>query len=153
MRPAPREDGSFRKDPVIPQFDHSRILLVMDGECALCSAAARRIARWDRHDAVRIATSASPLGQSLLGHYELSPDDPASWLMIEDGRAYASLDAMIRLGARLRPWMRVFSAFGLLPFSVQDWIYARIARNRYRVFGHADLCAMPDDALRQRLVQ
>jgi predicted DCC family thiol-disulfide oxidoreductase YuxK len=40
----------------------------------------------------------------------------------------------------------------ILRRSLQDWLYRRIARNRYSIFGHANVCAMPDPALKQRLL-
>ena len=44
MQPDAREPYSFRDDPAVPEFDDSRIVVVMDADCALCSQAARRIA-------------------------------------------------------------------------------------------------------------
>jgi len=152
MRPKPHPSHSWRADPAVPAFDETRILLVMDGECALCSGAARRIARWDGNDQMRIATVASPLGASLLAHFDMNPDDPTSWLMIEDGVARGSLDGMVALFPKLRWWLMPMVIVRVLPWRVQDWIYARIARNRYWIGGKGDLCAMPDPALRARLV-
>ena len=153
MRPDPKPDYSWRDAPDVPAFDDGRILLVMDGHCALCSAAATRIARWDRQDRVRIANTTSPLGASLLHHFGMDPDDPDTWLMLEDGQAYGSLDAMTRLFPLLRPFFVPLRVLRVLPFGLQDWLYARIARNRYRLFGRSDLCAMPDSTLRAKLVQ
>lgn len=152
MQPETRPRYSYRSDSNVPAFDESRVLLVMDGNCAICSNAARRIARWDRRDEVRITTVTSPLGAALLNHYGYDTNDPASWLMVRKGEAYGSLDAMLRLGRLLHPAFRVFALLRILPRSVQDWLYARLARNRYALFGRDDLCALPDDALRRRLV-
>lgn len=153
MRPAPRPDFSYRDESGIPAFDDARILLVMDGNCAICSGAARRIARWDTEDQIRIATVSSPLGTALLTHYGFDPEEPASWLMVKDGRAYGSLDAMLRLAGQLRPAFKLFNVVRVLPGPLQDWLYARLARSRYALFGHDDLCALPDEALKHRLVQ
>lgn len=152
MRPIARPDFSYRQDCGVPGFDESRLLLVMDGECALCSAAARCIARWDHHDRVRIATVQSKLGRGLLLHYGMKPDDPESWLMVEDGRAYGSLDAIVTLAPELHWALRPLRALRLLPFGVQDWLYARLARNRYALFGKGDICALPDPELQRRVI-
>lgn len=136
----------------MPGFDDARIHLVMDADCALCSRAARRIARLDREDRVRIAPMQGALGRALLVHYGLDPDDPASWLMVEEGRAWSSLDGMAQLFPRLHWIFLPARLVWLLPRGVQDWIYARIARNRYAVFGRDDLCALPDPSVQARLV-
>jgi predicted DCC family thiol-disulfide oxidoreductase YuxK len=39
----------------------------------------------------------------------------------------------------------------ILPRGVREWLYRRIARNRYR-FGRYDMCATPDPGLRRRLM-
>ena len=40
----------------------------------------------------------------------------------------------------------------VLPRPVRDWLYRRIARNRYAIFGRTQMCASPDAALKQRLL-
>ena len=60
---------------------------------------------------------------------------------------------MLALSAHLHPVFRPLGVLRLLPVRVQDWLYARIARNRYAMFGRDDLCAMPDPDLRRRLVE
>ncbi len=132
--------------------DRKRVLLVMDADCALCSKAARFIAEHDPDDMVRITTAQGSLGRSLLAHYGMAPDDPESWLLIEKGQAFGSLEAILMLGPRLHWAFAVLWPLRALPRVAQDWLYARIACNRYAVFGRGDLCALPSDALKRRLV-
>ncbi len=144
---------SYRDDPAVPEFDDSAPVVVMDGACALCTGAARLISRLDRTGRVRICPSGSRLGRALLAHYGFDPDDPESWLYLAGGRAYTSLDGVIRAGESMGGVARVASVLRLAPRPLQDWIYRRIARNRYRLFGRADMCAVPDSALRARLIE
>jgi predicted DCC family thiol-disulfide oxidoreductase YuxK len=44
------------------------------------------------------------------------------------------------------------SALRLIPPPVGRWLYRRIARNRYAMFGRGDLCALPAPSLRARLI-
>ncbi len=125
----------------------------MDGECALCSFGARMIARFDRKAQFRICPGQTALGTALLAHYGLKPDDPETWLLIMDGRAYGSLDAIIRVGQTVGGVGHVLRVLRILPRGLQDWIYRRIARNRYTMFGRGDMCALPDEQLRKRLLQ
>lgn len=148
-----RDAYSYRVDPKVPAFDDGGPITVMDGECALCSFGARMIARFDRKAQFRICPGQTALGAALLGHYGLKPDDPESWLLIMDGRAYGSLDAMIRVGQTVGGVGHVLRVLRILPRGLQDWIYRRIARNRYAMFGRGDMCALPDAQLRKRLLQ
>lgn len=148
-----REPYSYLSDPEVPSFDSSGPVTVMDGHCALCTRGARLIARFDTAGEFRICHSQSPLGAALLRHYGLDPENPESWLYLVDGRAHTSLDGMIRAGARIggRGWL--LQPLKLLPRTFQDWLYRRIARNRYSLFGRADMCAITEPALRARLIE
>ncbi|WP_421778868.1 thiol-disulfide oxidoreductase DCC family protein [Hoeflea sp.] len=137
----------------MPEFDDSGPLTIMDGECAICSVGARLIARFDKAGEFRICRSQTALGEALLGHYGLSAGDPESWLYIVDGQAFTSLDAMIRAGWRVGGVGVLLQPLRLMPRGLQDWLYLRLARNRYRLFGHKDMCAIPDPALRARLME
>jgi predicted DCC family thiol-disulfide oxidoreductase YuxK len=117
-----------------------------------CARAAQLIARLDHAGEFRICPIQTVLGQSILRHYGIAPDDPESWLYLVDGWAYTSLDAIVRVGARMGGWGQFVSPFGLLPRAVQDWLYRRMARNRYALFGRTDMCAVPDQRLRKRLM-
>lgn len=148
-----REPHSYRSDPACAGFDDTTPVCVMDAECALCSAGARLIARMDRREEIRILPGQSAMGTALLAHYGMRPDDPESWLYLEDGRASGGLEAMIRLGARTGGLGLMLLPLGVLPKSLQRWIYRRIALNRYRLFGRGDMCAIPDKKLQARLMR
>ena len=147
-----REPFSYRSDANVPRFDDLAPIAFMDGECALCTAGARLICKLDRRGEFKICSTRSGLGQAVLRHDGLDPLDPDSWLYLENGKAYGSMEAIIRVGMRLRGLGQIVRVLSMLPRSLQDRLYRRLARNRYQLFGLADLCAMPDPALRRRLI-
>lgn len=144
---------SYRTDRSVPAFDDSGPVVFMDGECALCSTGARVICRLDKAGEFRICPTQNSIGQAILAHYGFESDDPDSWLYLVDGQAYTSIDAMIRVGQRLGGVGHLIRMLSVLPGAAQDWIYRRIASNRYRLFGRTQICAFPDDALRKRLIE
>ncbi|MEM9344451.1 MAG: DCC1-like thiol-disulfide oxidoreductase family protein [Pseudomonadota bacterium] len=146
------DQAPFSYRDALPSFDDAGPRTVMDARCGICAKGARWIARNDADQAFRIIPMQSDLGAALLTHYGLDPEDPTSWLFLENGRAYTSLDAVIRVANRLGgPW-RLLSALRLVPRPVQDAAYGLLARNRYRLFGTADLCNLPDPAIQARLL-
>jgi predicted DCC family thiol-disulfide oxidoreductase YuxK len=152
MRSINREAYSYRAETAVPHFDGSGPVVFMDGECALCSGTARMIARLDRRGEFRICPIQSELGRAILQHYGLDPGNPDSWVYLADGKAYASLDAVIAAGTRLGGMAQLVRIFLILPRPARDWLYRRIARNRYAIFGREQMCAIPDAALRRRLL-
>ena len=147
-----RPARSYRDDPAVPAFDDGAPIVVVDGECVLCTRSARLLSRLDKSGTFRICPSQSRLGSAILAHYGLDPADPDTWLYLVDGRAYSSMDAIIRVGWRVGGIGRAAVVLRVLPRFVQDWLYRRVARNRYWLFGRTDMCALPDEGLRRRLI-
>jgi predicted DCC family thiol-disulfide oxidoreductase YuxK len=130
-----------------------KLVLVIDGECAVCSWGARTIAANDPDDLFRIAPLQGALGRSLLIQHGLDPDDPASWLLLRDGEALTGARAVIAAGRRLSmPWRALAWLGACVPGPLREPAYRVLARNRIKWFGRADLCAMPDRDLQRRLI-
>jgi len=144
---------SFRDDPSVPGFDDTAPIAVMDAECALCSWGARMIHRLDRSGTVRICPVQSPLGAALLRHYGMVPGDPESWLFIADGRAHVAFEAVLEAGRHFGGWAWPTQLLRIFPKPMRDWLYRRVARNRYALFGRGDYCALPDPAFQRRLLR
>lgn len=144
---------SYRDDPLVPRFAASECFTVMDAQCAICARGARWIARNDTQGEFMIIPLQSQKGTALMRHYGLDPDDPSSWLYVENGRAYESMDAIIRVGKRLGGRWRALGLLRVLPRWVQDRLYYTFARYRYRLSGRADLCGLPDPEVQKRLLR
>lgn len=147
-----RAPYSYRADATVPPIDDSYVIAVMDGDCALCSYGARFIAGRDRKQKIKICPIQSTLGQALARHYGIDPHDPDSWMLLKHGTAYTEFDGFIETGKTLGGIWRLGQSLRILPRSVKNWLYHRIARNRYALFGHTDMCALPDPNLRARLL-
>lgn len=134
-------------------WDGRRPLIVFDGICLLCSHFARWVVRHDVSENFCFSTAQSDLGQALYAHFDLDGEEFETNLVIIDGRLYEKLDAMIAVCRVLGwPW-RLVSVMSLLPQGVKDWLYNRIARNRYRLFGKREMCLVPDGKLAERMVE
>lgn len=144
---------SYRNDPSVPSFDDTAPVAVMDAECAVCTWGARMIHRLDRSGSVRICPVQTPLGRALMQHYGCDPQDPESWLFLDAGLAHTDFDAAIHAGRWFGGVGRVLSLLLILPRPLRDWLYRRLARNRYALFGRDDMCALPDPAFQKRLMQ
>ncbi|KPQ09011.1 MAG: hypothetical protein HLUCCO17_16540 [Saliniramus fredricksonii] len=143
---------SYRDDPHVPDFDDSFPLAVMDAGCAMCSWGARMIHRLDVEQTVRICPLQTPRGAALMRHYGLCPENPASWLFIDQGVGYRNFEAVIHVGRLLGGRGRIADILRLLPRPARERLYLWVARNRYTLFGRADMCAIPDPAFRRRLL-
>jgi len=131
---------SYRHDPAVPSFKDDRPVVLFDGDCALCTHSARTLLKHGPR--FRLLPMQSDLGRALLAHYGLSPDDPASMLVIEDGQAMGMSDAVLHL-ARYLPFPYRLGMVGhVVPRPIRDLAYRFVARNRRRLKGKK-WCAMP----------
>ena len=143
---------SYRDDNDVPNFDDVGPVCVMDANCSLCAHGARWIAHSDRSGEFRIVPLQSELGHALMHHYGMDPADPTSWLYLLEGRAHSSLDALMHVGSRLGGVWNFLIVLRIIPRGLRDILYRSVARNRYRWFGTADLCALPDPDVQKRLL-
>ena len=125
-------------------------IFVFDGVCVLCSTGASFIMRHDPHGKVRFLSAQSPLGAAIYAHYDLPLD--ASYLLIAPEGTFKKTTGFFRLADILGGWFRLGKIFWLVPRPVRDFVYDRVATNRYRLFGKSEQCALLSPNQRARLV-
>lgn len=151
--PGQQAEFSWRSDVRVPAFEDTGTIAVMDGSCVLCMAGARAIDRLDRSGTIRICPAQSPLGAALLVHFGMDADDPESWLVLDRGKAQGGLDGILWLGRRIGGIGWLSQILWVLPRPVRDWLYRRIARNRFALFGRREVCTLPTARLQARLIE
>ncbi|MHA7880859.1 MAG: thiol-disulfide oxidoreductase DCC family protein [Saccharospirillum sp.] len=128
-----------QKAPVTPE---SRVVL-FDGVCRLCSAWARFLIKFDKKRRFKLATVQSPQGQALLQEHGFPVDTFETMILVEGSRVYTQSTAFFQVMRRLPfPWP-VGCVGWIVPRVLRDWLYDRIALNRYRLFGRYDACVLP----------
>ena len=118
-------------------------VIVFDGVCNLCTGFVRFVLRWDRAALFRFLPAQSPGGELLYARLGLKSGDWDTNLLILDARVYTELDAFIEVARRFGGVWRLMPVLYAIPRSLRDWLYNRIARNRYRWFGKRDTCYLP----------
>lgn len=125
---------------------------LFDGHCVLCSRGVRYVLDNDATGTIRFVTIQSAEGRALAVTHGIDPDRPKSFVWVQDGRASSfstgALNLLAFVGGPLS-WMKVFR---FVPGPVRDFVYARIANNRYRLFGQTKECFLPDPGTRKRFV-
>jgi predicted DCC family thiol-disulfide oxidoreductase YuxK len=122
-------------------------VIVFDGVCVLCSRWVDFILRHDVSGRFRLAAMQGTHGRALLAAHGLSPDDPASLLLVQGDRGYTDTDAIIRVLREFgRGWRLLGYLLKLMPRWLRDPFYRWLARNRYEIFGKRSQCRLPDAA-------
>jgi predicted DCC family thiol-disulfide oxidoreductase YuxK len=143
---------SYRSDPRVPAFQDDKPVVIFDGFCALCSASARFILRFDRRAAFRLLPAQTDLGRALYRHYGLDPEDYQSFILVADGTALFKSEAAIRIATRLGPPWSLARMARVLPLALRDRLYDFVARNRFRIMSRRAVCYAPEARYRDRFL-
>ena len=125
-------------------LDMTGPILFFDGVCGLCDRIVQLVLRLDRRRQFRFAALQSDFARTTLTAHRQTPDElDTMYVLTDDGRLLRKGRAILFVAGKLgRPWswLRLLAP---LPTRVLDWLYDRVARNRYRLFGKRDACRLP----------
>lgn len=126
-----------------PKIEPNDKVILFDGECKLCNGWSKFIIRYDTDKRFQLCSMQSEAGLEILKWFGLPTDSFETMLVVHGNRAYTQSDAFIYVMGQLRfPWHLV-RIIKLIPRPVRNWLYDRVARNRYKIFGKLDSCMLP----------
>ncbi len=129
-----------------------RKVIVFDGDCVLCSGFMHFVVKHDPDQQFDFIVAQTPLGEALYVHYGLKSQDYDTNLVIIDGQLYQELDALAAVLREIGGFWRVPAVMRYLPGPLKSWVYNRIARNRYAIFGRRETCYLPTPDLQARFL-
>ncbi len=135
----------------IEQLSHSHPILVYDGICVLCNRFIQFLDRRDKQNIFRYATLQGKDGLAIQVKAK-HPDEMETVILVHKGeyKTHSSVGLYIfyLLGF---PYNLVYPLILIPPF-IRDWVYQKIANNRYAWFGKTDTCLLPDTSRREKLL-
>lgn len=130
-----------------------RAVIVFDGHCNLCCFTVRFVAPRDPDGRFAFLPAQSALGRETLIAAGENPDDPNTFLLIDQGRVHTLSDAALRIGRGLtQPWRFLAALAQIVPRPLRDGVYRLVAKNRIRWFGARDMCFVPTPELKARFL-
>jgi predicted DCC family thiol-disulfide oxidoreductase YuxK len=126
-------------------------LILFDGVCVLCSGMVRFVLPRDKAGRFRFIAIQSPAGRALAERFGIDAANPETVAVTRGGQVLFKSDCAIAIGCGLPRWGWA-AALRLVPRGLRDFLYDRIARNRYRLFGKRDACLVPTPEIRSRFI-
>ena len=131
------------KPELPPHLNQNDKVILFDGVCKLCNVWSNFIIRFDKKHHFKLASVQSKEGADILAYFNYPTDTYETMLVIHNNHAYAKSDAFFFVMKNLRwPW-KLLLIFKIIPKKIRDWLYDRIALNRYKIFGKYDYCTLP----------
>ncbi len=125
---------------------------LFDGVCILCSGALHYVLKHERAPNIRFVAIQSVEGRVLAQQHGIDPENPDSFLFIENNKTLTKSDGVLALLNHIKGPAQLLRVGNLWPQALRDWLYDRIARNRYRIFGKSARCMVPSKNIRHRFV-
>jgi len=135
-----------------PNIQANDCVILFDGVCKLCNKWSLFIVKHDVNRDFKLCSVQSTEGQQILKHFGLATDNFDTMLYVEGAISYDKSDAFFKIMAKLGfPW-RLFTLGVICPKVIRNWLYDRIALNRYRMFGKYDACILPSKDIEDRFL-
>jgi predicted DCC family thiol-disulfide oxidoreductase YuxK len=118
-------------------------VIVFDGICNVCSGWVKFLERHRIEPPFKLIPMQSEEGRLLLGDYGIDPEDPTTFLVLDQGRQFTQSDGTVHIITALGGLWSIFGAARVIPRAWRDALYRLLARNRYRWFGRRSTCYLP----------
>lgn len=114
-------------------------IILFDAQCKLCSAWCNFII-----SIFKLCSVQSPKGALLLTHFGFSTTQYASMVYLQNGKVYTQSHAFFEVVKQLGYPYKLATVFSVLPNTFNNWLYDKIALNRYTLFGKYQYCRIPN---------
>lgn len=124
--------------------------ILFDGVCNLCCAFLIIVHNNDKYNYFKFRWIQSEPEKA-----DFLPEDDSlrkfeTIIYIENGKRYNRSTAFLKIARLLRfPWP-LFMIGYIIPPAIRDWLYDRVAKNRYRIFGRKEQCMVPTGDLAKK---
>ena len=114
-------------------------IILFDAHCKLCSAWCNFII-----SIFKLCSVQSPKGALLLTHFGFSTTQYASMVYLQNDKVYTQSHAFFEVVKQLGYPYKLATVFSVLPSTFNNWLYDKIALNRYTLFGKYQYCRIPN---------
>ncbi|GAB1261244.1 thiol-disulfide oxidoreductase DCC family protein [Aurantivibrio plasticivorans] len=133
----------MKSDKFPPHIEGSDKVILFDGVCKLCNAWSQFIINHDHKRCFKLCSVQSDEGKDILRYFGMPTCFYDTMLYVEGSQCFQKSEAFFQIMANLGyPW-KTLCVFRLVPNLVRNWLYDRIALNRYRLFGRYTYCHLP----------
>ena len=124
-------------------------IIIYDGICTLCSRSVRFVVAHDQEKYFKFITLQSPAAQEFIKSHHLRGN---SIIVVDKGKIYEQSDAILKICKHLRGAAKYISYLKFIPKRIRDGVYKIVAKYRYQWFGKLQVCEIPSEEIRARLL-
>lgn len=119
------------------------VIIFFDGVCNLCNQFVDLLIQEDQNRKIKYAPLQGQSSKSLLKG--INSEELSTVIVLAGETQLQKSNAIFLVLNSLGGFWRIFTVFSFFPQSLLDFIYDRIAQNRYAIFGKQDSCRVPTE--------
>jgi len=120
-------------------------IVLFDGVCNLCNSTVLFLIKHDTNNQLRFCAQQTEAGKNIMLQNNIATNNN-SVIFIKERKVYDKSDAIIEISKLLTGWPSILQYGRIVPKWFRNFIYDLIAKNRYRIFGKRNECAIPSEA-------
>ena len=115
-------------------------IVYYDGVCGLCDGFVELLVKLDKNKKLKFSSLQGKSGRILLNKLNLDLEEFDTVLFKVNDQVYTKSTAVFKIINSIGGIIKLFLVFNLSPRRFNDWIYSKVARNRFKIFGKLDKC-------------
>tara|TARA_B100000945_G_C20329518_1_gene571679 strand:+ start:407 stop:844 length:438 start_codon:yes stop_codon:yes gene_type:complete len=128
-------------------------IILFDGECIMCNRYVLFVIQNDTKDNFRFMSLQNNNVEKIIEKKNSNKDYADSILLYDNKIIKSRSSAVLSILAKLRFPYNLFSVFFIIPIPLRNFIYDVVARNRYKLFGNIEHCAIINKYSNSELVK
>ena len=125
-------------------------ILFFDGVCNLCNGFIDFIIKHDSKKKFKVASLQGSTAKTLLPVKLVF--DLNTVVLFKDGKLYEKSTAVLMVLKELSFPYSAAVIFYIIPTGLRDFLYSKLALNRYHLFGKKETCRIPTESERSRFL-
>jgi predicted DCC family thiol-disulfide oxidoreductase YuxK len=135
-----------------PYIRENDQVVLFDWVCKLCNWWCNFLIKYDKEHKFKLCSVQSEQGKQILAWFGMPTQTFDTMLVVRGSSSFTKSDAFLLVMSQLAPPWSYLYVFRFINKSFRDWLYDRIALNRYKLFGKNNYCTVPHPQDKERFL-
>ncbi len=128
-------------------------LILFDGVCNLCNSSVQYVIQHDKNNVFLFTALQSDAALEIIKKHNIDTTKTDSILLYTPEKGVTSKStAALQIVRHLGFPQNVMTVFLIIPPFIRNWVYAYIAKKRYKWFGKKESCFIPTAELKSKFL-
>jgi predicted DCC family thiol-disulfide oxidoreductase YuxK len=133
-------------------MEQNQSIVFFDGVCNLCNGFVQFVLTHEKNKTFKFCSLQSDFAKHFLKQHQFDATQIDSVIVFKNQRFYTESEAAFKVIEELKLPYKLVSVFKFFPIVLNNFIYKKIAKHRYKIFGKTDTCWVMKPEHKQRFL-